>query len=94
MLEGLCYIIQIAAVQGGMLERLSQHDHKVMADLIKDVHIPAEHFNLDRKYTVYAICPNSTCHRSYKPSFLPDDVVPHYPSHCNYSCFPGSVCNE
>ena len=94
ILAALHYIIHVAAVQGGMLERISQHDHKVIADLVKDVRIPAEHFNLDGKYTIYAICPNPTCHRSYKPSFLPDNTVPQYPSHCNYSRFPGAVCKE
>ena len=94
ILSTVSYIAHITALRGGTSNHLSQHDQKLLSDFVSDVRIPADHFNLEGKYTIYAICPNSECHRSHKPTFLPDNPIPQYPSRCNHSPFPGEVCDE
>ena len=94
ILSTVSYIAHVSALPGGISNHLSQHDQKMLSDFVSDVRIPADHFNIEGKYTIYAICPNSECHRSHKPTFLPDNPIPQYPSRCNHSHFPGEVCDE
>jgi hypothetical protein len=94
ILSTLSYVCHVAALRGSVSNHLSQHDQKLVSDFVSDVRIPADHFNLDGKHTVYAICPDPKCHRSHKPTFLPDSPIPQYPTRCNHSPFPGEVCDE
>jgi hypothetical protein len=94
ILTTLSYIIHVTTLHNGISGQLSQRDQKLGSDFVSDVRTPTEHFNIEGKCTVYAICPNPKCHRSYKLSFDLDCPIPQYPSHCNASPFPGEVCNK
>lgn len=94
ILSTLSYIVHVTSLRGGISNHLSQYDQKLVSDFVSDVRVPTEHFNIEGKHTIYAICPNPMCHRSHKPAFLPGNPIPQYPSHCNHSPFPGEVCNE
>jgi hypothetical protein len=65
ILSTVSYIAHITALRGGTSNHLSQHDQKLLSDFVLDVRIPTDHFNLEGKYTIYAICPNSECHWSH-----------------------------
>jgi Transposase family tnp2 len=91
MLGMLQYIVQLALMRSHT--NLSQRDQKLMSDFPSDIRSILKQFYLDGRSTIYAVCPNPKCHRTYKPTFDGVSPIPQYPMYCTHQEF-GRKCNE
>ena len=91
MLSMLQYVVQLAFMHSQ--SRLLQHDQKVMSDFPGDIRSATAQFLLDRKHTIYTVCPNPKCHHTHKPVFNGDSPIPNYPMYCTYVKY-GKWCKE
>jgi hypothetical protein len=72
---------------------LSPANQKLLSDIPKDPDTITKHFHLDNEFTVYAVCPKRTCHRTYKPTMLSGSSDREYPMHCSHRDYEGgSIC--
>jgi hypothetical protein len=93
MLSMLQYVIQLALMRTS--PRLSPREQKLMSDFPVDPRAATAQFHLDGKSTVYAVCPNPKCHRTYKPTFEGDSPIAQYPRLCSHRQFhEGPRCKE
>lgn len=91
MLDMLQYIIQLSFFMSG--SNLSPLQKKILRDFPKDPDTATSKFNLDAQKTVYAVCPNPSCHKTYKPLYHGSSPIPKYPQYCaNKQFMNGSKC--
>lgn len=81
----LRYIVQLCLMREH--SSLSQRDVKLLSDFPIDPRTADKEFNLDAKATIYAVCPDTDCHASYKPTFNEGSPIPIYPSFCTHRRF-------
>jgi len=62
---------------------ISPHDERFLANFPLDPDTVTGKFHLDGKETVYAVCPNSDCHKTYSPTFTHGSPIPIYPKYCS-----------
>ncbi|PPQ81527.1 hypothetical protein CVT26_011045 [Gymnopilus dilepis] len=82
LLEMMRYIIQLTIMRSGAL--LSAHDAALLADIPMDPASVLRKFHLESVETVYAVCPNAKCHKTYAPKFSGKSPIPVYPKHCEH----------
>ncbi len=91
MLNMLQYIIQLSFFMSG--GKLSPLQEKILRDFPKDPDTATSKFNLDAQKTIYAVCPNPSCHKTYKPHYRGSSPIPEYPKYCDNKQFVnGSKC--
>lgn len=83
------FIIQSTVMQAVGSEIISTYFQGLLSGFPKDVRAATEHFKLEAKATVYAVCPK--CHATYKPTF--EGSIPFYREQCNSRLY-GSRCGE
>ena len=87
ILSMLRYVIQLSMSHN---KRISPHDKEFIANIPTDPSSILKKFALDGKETIYAVCPNARCHKTYRPAFSKDSAIPVYPKYCTFKEFPGS----
>lgn len=93
LIEILEYLVQLALTRNRM--NLPPKDQKLMSDFPHDPDSAKKSFQLDGKSTVYAVCPNHDCHKTYRPEFKDGSLVALYPKYCSHQNYPGgSKCGE
>jgi hypothetical protein len=91
LLGMLAYLLQISLTRN--CKNLAPKDQKLMSDFPGDPDSAKSQFHLDGKSTVYAVCPNERCHKTYKPEFKDGSPIALYPQHCSHRNHPGgAVC--
>lgn len=86
----LQYIVQLALMR--TTTNLSSRDQKLLSDFPVDIRSAAEKLHLDGKSTIYAVCPDPKCHRTYAPTFQDGSPIPSYPTYCTHRQFRGGKC--
>jgi hypothetical protein len=83
----LQYIVQLCFTRANA--NLGPREQKILADFPVDIRSATQRFRLDGKSTIFAVCPDPNCHRTYRPSFSDHSPIPSYPSLCNHKRFAG-----
>jgi len=91
MFSMLQYLVQLCLTRN--TENMSHRDRRLLSDFPADPRPAEKALHLDRKSTIYAICPNDSCQQSHKPTFNPDSPIPMYPKRCLGRHF-GKRCKE
>ena len=68
---------------------ISLHNEEFVSNIPIDPDSASKKFALDGKETIYAVCPNAKCHKTYPPSFHNDSPIPVYPKYCTHKEHPG-----
>ncbi|KAF8508733.1 hypothetical protein BU17DRAFT_70732 [Hysterangium stoloniferum] len=68
---------------------ISPHNEEFVAHFPADPDSASKKFALDGKETIYAICPQAQCHKTYPPIFYQGSSIPVYPKYCIYTEFSG-----
>ncbi len=91
LLSMLRYIIQLSMTHNKL--NISPHNEAFVANIPSDPESASKKFALDGQETIFAVCPNAKCHKTYKPSFHEHSPLPVYPKYCTYKEFPdGPEC--
>ncbi|PPR01353.1 hypothetical protein CVT24_006318 [Panaeolus cyanescens] len=74
-------------------------EDKLIKTFPRDPDTVLHNFNLESKTVIYAVCPNSKCHKLYSPVLRHGDPrVPQYPRFCTHNPFPNdpdsTVCGQ
>lgn len=79
------YIVQLAFQH----ERkdLSEKKTRFVENFPTDPDSATTNFLLDGKETIYAVCPNSKCHKTYPPTYVGQSTIPRYPKFCTHKDF-------
>lgn len=89
LLGMLAYLLQLSLTRN--CKNLSPKDQKLLSDFPGDPDSVKSQFRLDGKSTVYAVCPNERCHKTYKPEFKDGSPIALYPQHCSHRNHPGGA---
>lgn len=85
------FIVQLTLARH--LVSLPQNDERFVSNLPIDPDCIEKNFKLEGKSTVYAVCPNKTCHKLYAPVFSAGSRFPLYPNLCTRREFQsGPLC--
>jgi len=82
VLEMMGYVVRLALL--GSQDHISPQTQKLLSDLPVDPETAAKQFHLDGKNTIYATCPNPSCHQTYKPIYHDGCPIAEYPGHCTH----------
>ena len=85
LLSMLRYIIQLSMTHNRL--KISPHNEEFVANIPSDPESASKKFALDGKETIFAVCPNVRCHKTYGPSFHESSPLPMYPKYCTYKEF-------
>lgn len=87
LLSMIRYIIQLSMTHNKC--SISPHNEEFVANIPTDPTSILKKFALDGNETIYAVCPNAKCHKTYRPAFSKDSSIPVYLKYCTYKDFPG-----
>lgn len=91
VLEMMGYVVKLVIMASQ--PEISPQTAKLLQDLPIDPDSAADQFGLDGKSTIYAVCPDPQCHRTYKPEFRDGCPIAEYPKYCENKRFRnGHVC--
>lgn len=85
ILEMMSYVVQLALL--GSQDHISPQTQKLLSDLPVNPKMAAKQCHLDRKNTIYATCPNPSCHQTYKSIYHDGCSIAEYPRHCTHKQF-------
>lgn len=82
LLEMMRYIVQLALMRRSAT--LSESDTSLLASFPIDPDSTLRNFGLESEETIYAVCPNAKCHKTYGPTFSGKSPIPAYPKYCSH----------
>ena len=89
ILAMLRYIVQLSLMHKNC--NISAMDEALLTNFPVNPHTATSAFRLDGRETVYPVCPNSKCHKTYAPIFIGRSPIPNYPTYCSHKEFDDGV---